>query len=54
MSFLLETTLNIPRPMPRPFILVNILAKPKISLLSRKGTDGEARIFFCLTPYHFI
>ena len=36
--------------MPRPFILVNILAKPKISLLSRKGTNGEARIFFCLTP----
>ena len=46
MSLLLETTLNLPRPMPRLFILVNILAKPKISLLSRKGTNGKARIFF--------
>ena len=46
MSLLLETTLYLPRQLPRPSILVNNLAKPKISLLSRKGSTAKQGYFF--------
>ena len=49
MSLLLETTLYIPRQLPRPSILVNNLTNSRISLLSRKGSTAKQGYFFI--PY---